>query len=208
MRMAWKFSGTCAFGLFGLTTGCSDPVPPASQASASLYLTAASMPVNARCTPGAHWVNVPFTKGGGQTTNANARAGVAVDGVDQMGVKCSVKDGGGIFQVTGELKSPAVDPQDQPVNPTIITVSTQIASDQAGAMGAVSLTDSKSGSTYSSEACSFSVRPPQVGGPMGVAPGRMWASVSCPTFRDPLSSDIDAVCEISQGYVVLENCAQ
>jgi hypothetical protein len=206
--MAWKFSCTCAFGLFGLTTGCSDPVAPASQASASLYLTTAAMPPNARCTPGAHWINIPFSKGGGQTTNANARAGVAVDGVDAMGVKCSVKDGGGgIFQVSGELRSPAVDPQDMPVNPTLVTVLTQIAADQVGANGSISIIDSKSATTYSSDACSFTVRPP-AGTLLGVAPGRMWASVSCPSFRDMASPDMDAVCQISQGYVVLENCSQ
>jgi hypothetical protein len=41
-----------------------------------------------------------------------------------------------------------------------------------------------------------------------VAPGRIWASVSCPKFRDVQSSNQNEVCSIGTGYIVLENCAQ
>jgi hypothetical protein len=124
-----------------------------------------------------------------------------------MGVSCSVKANGNSFDVGGSLTSPATDSQGTPVNGTSITVRTSITADQA-AMGAVSITDSKTGTTYSSDACSFSAHSAQAGDQLAVAAGRIWASVTCPNFRDQANPDMNAACQIAPGFVVLENCAQ
>jgi hypothetical protein len=207
MSTAWKFSSRCALGLFGLVAACSDPVPPAAQGSASLYLTTNPMP-GVNCTPGVHWVNVPFVKGSGQQTYANLRPAPAIDGQDQMAVSCSVKANGNAFDVSGSLKSPAIDNMGNPINPTVITIRTTITADQA-APGAVSILDDRTSTPYSSEACMFSAHPVQPGiDKLEVAPGRFWGSITCPKFRDPASPDMNALCQITPGFVVLENCAQ
>jgi hypothetical protein len=198
----------CALGLFGLVSACSDPVPPAAQGSASLYLTTNPSSASAVCTPGVHWVNVPFAKGSGQQTYSNSRPPPAVDGQDQMGVTCTVKANGNSFEVKGSLRSPATDPQGMPVNATSITVQTTITAD-GPASGSVAIQDNRTGTQYSSSACTFSAHPAVAGvDKLEVAPGRIWASVSCPKISEVNSPDPNALCQISPGFVVLENCAQ
>jgi hypothetical protein len=60
--------------------------------------------------------------------------------------------------------------------------------------------------TYSADSGSFSVHRADATGQLGVSAGRIWASVTYPTIRDPQSSDTNAVCQISTGVFVLENC--
>jgi hypothetical protein len=207
MSTAWMFSSRCALGLFGLVAACSDPVPPAAQGSASLYLTNNAM-MGTNCPPFAHWVNVPWVKGSGQQTYASVRPAPAIDGQDQAAVNCSVKANGSTFDVSGSLKSPATDNMGTPVNPTVITIRTTITADTP-APGAVSILDDKTATTYSSEACTFSAHPLQAGiDKLEVAAGRFWGSVTCPKFNDPSNPDMNALCQISPGFVVLENCAQ
>ena len=208
MSMARKFSCTGALGLFGLVAACSDPVPPAGQGAASLYLTTTSAVVGANCTPGVHWVNVPFAKAGGQQTSATAKGAVAVDGEGEMGVTCSVRASGNSFEVSASLRSPASDPQGMRVNPTLVSLRTTIADGQAGAPGSLSIQDAKTGTEYDSTECTFSVTHVGANDQLGVAPGRFWASVSCPSFKDPSNPDMKAVCQIAPGYIVVENCAQ
>jgi hypothetical protein len=216
--MASMVSCTWALGLFGLVTACSDPVSPAAQGAASLYLTTVTGTMVTMCPAGAHWVNVPFNSTRAQQTSARAKGAVAIDGQDQMSVECTVKDtGGGVFAVSASLSSPAFDSSNppNPVAPTHITLSTTIGTD-ATATGAVSITDEKTLTAYQSaddngraaETCQFSVHPGTANDQLGIAAGRMWASVSCPKFRDPQFTDLSQVCAISPGYVVLENCAQ
>jgi hypothetical protein len=214
MRMAWKLSCTCALGLFGLVTACSDPVAPAAQGALSFDLTTVG---TSSCTPGSHWINVPFSPTRAQQTTASSKGTLGVDGQNQVAISCSVKDnGGGVFGVSASLTSPAVDPTGKSLNPTIVTLSTTIPSDQS-APGTVTVQDDKSSTTYSSTddlgqagaTCVFSVHPlqPMIDG-LGIAPGRLWASVTCPKFRDPQSSNLLEACQIAPGFVVLENCAQ
>jgi hypothetical protein len=211
MRKARMLSCAWALGGLGLATGCSSPVSPASQGALSVYLANNAM-AGSNCSPAAHWVNVPYSAAGGQQTNASNKGNVAVDGVAEMGVSCAVKDNGsGGFAVSGTMKSPAFDAQGvrRPTS-TLLTFSTTIAPGQAGAQGQLTLQDDKTGpgSTYQSDACIYSVNPAQPTDHLEVAPGKMWAQVICPIFRDPLSSDINARCQIETGYIVLENCAQ
>ena len=119
MRIATKFSGACALGLFGLAAGCSDPVPPAGQAAVSLYLTTYGMAMAGMACPASpHWVNVPDAAGG-QHNYADSKGAVAIDGQDQAAITCSVKDNGGPFSVTASLRAPATDPTTgKPINPS------------------------------------------------------------------------------------------
>jgi hypothetical protein len=222
MRMARKVSCICALGLFGLAAACSDPVAPASQAAVSLYLTTNAKP-GVACPASPHWVNVPFKLTGGQQVFANRKGDSAVDNQDQMSVSCTVKDNGGMFTVNATLKSPAsmVDPNDPmktiPINPTNITLQIPSIGGDQPATGVVTVLDDKTASPYSSTddmgraapgTCTFSAHPLAMGDQLSIAAGRVWASVNCPNFRDPSSSNLMEVCSISSGYIVLENCAQ
>jgi hypothetical protein len=216
MRMVTKLSYTCALGLFGLVAACSDPVPPAGQGAVSLYLTTftGSM-AGIACPASPHWVNIPDAPGGQQNT-ADHKGAVAVDGQDQAGITCTVKDTGGPFSVSASLKVPAKDPTTgMAVNPTLVTLQTTISPD-SGAQGTVTILDAKTASTYSSTndagqadaTCMFSVKKLKDSDGLGIAPGRIWASVNCPRFRDTGSSNLNEVCSVSSGFAILENCLQ
>jgi hypothetical protein len=209
MRKARKLSCARALSGLGLAAGCSSPVPPASQGALSVYLNA-PISVAGSCPPGAHWINVPFAQASGQQIFASSNnGGVAVDGVGEMGVSCTVKDNGsGGFNANGTLKSPAVDAMGNRLpTSTLVTFNATVAPGQPG-QGTLTVSDYRTATTYLSDACIFSITPVQSTDLLGAAPGRMWAQVNCPMFRDPLSSDMRAVCQIETGYIILENCAQ
>jgi hypothetical protein len=158
--------------------------------------------------PGPHWVNIPFATQGGQQMTASSRAGVAVDGDGQMAVQCSITSAGSQFAVTASMESPATTESGGPLDATYVQLRTTIATDQADAPGTVSLQDDQSGTTYAAQDCTFSVHPAAADDQLGVAPGRIWASVVCHTLRDEQSSNQSDVCQIDTGYFALENCAQ
>jgi hypothetical protein len=207
---------SCAFALslLGLVASCSDPVPPAAQGSASLYVnTVANPTAAAHCPAGVHWVDVPDATG--QQNFPNAKAPVAVDGQNQMSVKCTVKDNGGSFSVSGTMAAPATNPMTKMPASTNIAFSTTISADQT-APGSMSLQDWSMASPFTSTddngraapTCMFSVHPLNSNDQLAIAAGRVWMSVTCPKFRDPQSPDLNEVCSISSGIIVLENCQQ
>jgi hypothetical protein len=216
MRMAWKLSCTCALGLFGLVTACSDPVGPAAQGAMSLDMTTTVGPMLGICPPGAHWINVPFSPTRAQQTSATSKGALGVDGQNQVAISCTVRDnGGGVFGVSGSLKAPATDPNGMAVNPTQITLSTTLGSDQS-ALGSLTVKDNATGTFFSSvddqgqaaATCMFSVHRLQMTDQLDIAAGRIWGSVTCPRIRDTGSSNAAEVCAISPGFFVLENCGQ
>jgi len=214
--MATKLSCACALGLFGLAAGCSDPVAPAGQASVSLYLTTyTNAMAGMACPASPHWVNVPDAPSG-QQAFTDHKGGTAIDGQDQAAVTCTVRDTGGPFSVSASLKVPASDPATgKALNPTLVTFQTTISPDTA-AQGIVTIQDAKTTSPYSSSdeaeraasTCTFSVHKLKDTDQLAIAPGRMWASVNCPRFRDTQSSNINEICSIASGIVILENCQQ
>jgi hypothetical protein len=213
--MARKFSGTCALGLFGLVAACSDPVAPSAQGAASLYLTTFSGTGAFVCNAKPHWANIPDAPSG-QQHFTYSKGDVAVDGQNQASIQCSVKDTGGPFAVTATLQSPATDPQTRlPVNPTIVKLSATIQPDTTS-QGSLIIQDNNTTTEYTSVddsgmsagTCAFNVHPATMNDQLAIAPGRMWASVTCPRFRDVGSSDSNNVCSIASGIVILENCAQ
>jgi hypothetical protein len=157
---------------------------------------------------------VPFHPNGGQQTTSSMKGLIAVDGAEGMSVTCTVRETNGAFQVSASLRSPAADRvTGAPLTPTIVTLMTTIAAGQT-ASGTVTLQDYQTTTAYSSvnemglpgATCEFSVAPLQANDQLGVAPGRLWASVECPRFRDPQSSNANEVCSIGAGNLVLENC--
>src|SRR6185295_2908703 len=110
MRKGRMSSCACALCGLGLAAACSSPVPSVPQGAVSVYLNLnPNSTAGSSCPPGTHWVNVPFTLSSAPQTTAVNKGNMAVDGVGEMGVSCSVKDAGGVFNVSGTLKSPAVD---------------------------------------------------------------------------------------------------
>jgi len=136
-----------------------------------------------------------------------AKGALAIDGEGAMGVACSVKSDGTKFTMSASLRSPATDPTGQPVNPVVVGLTTTIAADEA-ATGSISIADHSVASPYYAETCTFSVHPAASTDSLGIAPGRVWAAVSCPTLRDPQSPDPNEACQIATGYFVLENCRE
>jgi hypothetical protein len=168
------------------------------------------------CPASPHWVNVPFARQGGEQTTASTKATSAIDGQDGTSISCTVRATANGFDVNATLKAPAVDPStNQPVNPTRVTLSTSIAAGQT-APGSVGIQDNATATGFTStndtgqsdSTCTFSVKPAGPGDQLGITAGRIWASVSCPKFRDPASSNLNEVCAIGTGHVVLENCAR
>jgi hypothetical protein len=197
------------------TGGAGGGTGAASQGALSLYLSSATTP-GAACPAFSHWVNVPFATQGGQQTSASAKGPIGVDGKDQIVISCTVKQASGGFDVSASLTSPTIDPATgSPGNPTSVALSTSIAAGQS-AQGSLSVMDDKTAVSYASvdqtgvrgPTCTFSVQPSQPGDQLGVAAGRIWASVMCPMFKDPASSIPDEICAIRQGYFVLENCSR
>jgi hypothetical protein len=139
---------------------------------------------------------------------ASSRTAVAVDGDGQMAVECSVKSAGSEFAVTASMASPATTESGAPLDATYVQLRTTIAPDQGDAPGTLSLQDDPSGTTYAAQDCTFSVHPAVADDQLGVAPGKIWASVVCHTLRDEQSSNPSDVCQIDTGYFALENCAQ
>jgi hypothetical protein len=189
---------------------------PTAHGAVSVYLTTfVNATAGVVCPASPHWVNVPFVASGGQQTTASNPPTIAVDGADGVAVTCSVQEMGGAFKVSALLRSPATDPTGHPVNPTLVAFSTTIATGQT-ANGVLTVQDDRTASTYSSvnemgiadATCEFSLAHAQPADQLGVAPGRIWAAVKCPRFRDTQSSNANEICSIGAGYLFLENCAQ
>jgi hypothetical protein len=191
---------------------------PVAQAAASIYLTTApNAMAGVACPATPHWVNVPFVASGGQqvwTMNKGSQA--AVDGEEGASINCTVKASGDVFDVSASLSSPATNPTTgMPVSPTLVTLSTSIAPD-GQSKGTLAIQDNRTTAAYQSvndmgvadATCTFSVKPNTATDQLAVAPGRIWATVTCPSFRDPTSSNLNEMCSIGSGVIVLENCKQ
>ncbi len=180
---------------------------PPAEGALSLYLTAKTSTPGTTCSAGSHWINVPFAASGRPETTTTEKGATAIDARDGMSVACSVTSDGTKFRVSASLRSPALDPSTSaPVNPTVVSLTTAIAPDEAGAPGTVSILDDRIASPYVDDACSFSVHRTESTDELAVDSGRIWASVTCLDLRDPGSPDPNEVCEIATGVFVLENC--
>ena len=160
-----------------------------------------------QCVPGPHWTNAPATAADApQTTDTATGAGLVVDGVGGAVVTCSVVPAGQAYLVTGEIRATTPDGaswSDIALNVTI--------DNENEAQGTVYVTDQISQYTFSSDTaivppkpgCTFSAHAQN--DQLGVAPGRIWASVQCPHINDNRNRAAQE-CQIASGFVVLENC--
>jgi hypothetical protein len=205
MRITRKFPYLGAFGVLGFgLLACSDSAPPAAQGAISVHLQGSLS--GGACSASPHWVNAPFNKTGTPVVDGANATTKAIDGENQMAVSCSVRPTGDKFAVNGEITSPAVDQNNNPVDPTIIHVTTTIGAGESMAKGSISLSDEKTGTFYSSSDCTVSVVSVMMTDRLAVEAGKIWARMTCVNVVDVNNPDPNTRCEIDSGYFVLENC--
>jgi hypothetical protein len=213
--MATKFPCIGVLGLLGFLASCSDPVPPASQGSATLHFNGPSMTAamaGKMCSAGTHFTTVPSSFDSAKYTTGSTRppAGdVLIDGEQGRQFSCSVKASGDKFVVGGQLNIPAFDKDMKPLPiPTQISFGTTIGKDESGATGTLSVADNDSGgAVYQATGCSYSVKADATTNKkLAIDAGKIWGSVTCPDIGDP--SVPNSSCTIDSGYFILENCDQ
>jgi hypothetical protein len=216
--MAPKFPCIGAVGLVGFLASCSDPVPPASQGSASIHFQGPSMEAAAagkQCPAGVHFADAPSafttqqrTTGASRPTDANKQSIIAVDGEQSRQFQCSVVASGDKFSVSGSMNVPAFDKDMKPIQiPTQIQLSTTIGKGESGAMGRLAVSDNATaGNFYQATDCLFSVKSDAANPKLNIDAGKMWGSVTCSNFTLP--DDPSSSCVIDSGYFILENCDQ
>ncbi len=180
--------------LSGLTMGCDDPVPPSAQGAVK-YSIADSK--NKTC-------SFKVSSTGVGVVDATSHTPV-IDGENDALVSCRVTQSGNTYSVTATIKQ----------NGDSFSVSGDITPGQASTL-TVQVYPSVSKNIYSSDPntpCTASVDP--TNSSLGVGPGRIWASFSCPLLLQQGSMDAPS-CAIAQqnsttspgGYFVFENCDQ
>ena len=207
MRLARIFHCVAALGLLPLLSSCSDPVPPASQGAMSIHFNnpQGAGPNAPKCPPGPHWTNAPVSANPAQQTTEFARGTEALDGEGGNTVTCKVAPAGGRFAVSGEVSSSGTSSRGDLT--ADITVDVTIGAGESDVVGSLAISDDKTAQArYQSNACKFSVAPTNGSG-LGVAPGRVWGSVTCDLISDPRNAGGEA-CIVDKGFFVFENCTQ
>lgn len=172
--------------------------PPASQGAASITFATPDPPSTALC-PVRHQATAPVLIAGSTTTTGISKGTEAIDGQNGDVVYCSVTPAPGGYDVTASIHS---------VNGTKfadIVINLTIAQAQSDAPGSLGIMDDTTQNAYLSPTtipCMFSV----VGASLGIGPGKIWASVTCPSLVDRSSAAGDQ-CKAT-GYFIFENCAR
>jgi hypothetical protein len=183
--------------LSGLTMGCDDPVPPSAQGAVK-YSIADSK--NKTCS-----FKVTNTGIGGvdETTHTSV-----INGDNDALVTCQVTQEGNSYNVSASIKQ----------NGDSFSVSGTVTPGQTSSL-TVQVYPSISKNIYSSspdQPCTATVVGTTPGkSSLGVGPGRIWASFSCPLLVQQGSMDAPS-CAVAQtnsmtapgGYFVFENCDQ
>jgi hypothetical protein len=211
MRMARNFASIGALAGLFLLAGCGDPVPPAAQAGISIHIQAYDDkdPVHGKdnCTPGQHWVNVPYDRARTpsqqtQQTDMTDSRMTAVNNQDGNSVACSVTANGNGFKVSADAVGYASSDTEKRKPSTVHIRIPKIAPGESDAAGQLTLQDDASINAYQSSECTYSVS----GDSLGVAAGSIWAKVICENLAYPPSPG--SVCLVDTGYFLLENCGQ
>jgi hypothetical protein len=164
------------------STGCSEPVPPASKGA--FYLSFLSN--GGDCKVAGHQSQV-----GGVT--AKERQDLKTDTVKGAQIYCGVFDNGGTFDIEGSIRL-----EDRSLGLSIRGLSAG-STEAAPASGSLNYSSSETGgSSFSSKSCTFFFREQE-----GVAAGRFWADFRCDNFVGGPST-----CAVNFGTVALENCEQ
>ena len=185
------------------------PSPPAAMGAVSLHL-AEPDDMTIRCTPGRQWVNAPSTPVPVQTqqTSAAEIGPRAVDGASAGAVRvvCSVRKSGDKYEFLADITTPRTDGATM-LHPTILHFEASgIAPNGPAAVGTIRAMTDSTLANFADEACEFSVTSQGGATTIGVAPGRIWTSVTCQRLTHPSQSD--NVCRVDVGFAVFENCAQ
>jgi hypothetical protein len=202
MRTARNSHCLSMVGFALLIAACSDPIPPQGQGAASIHLNNGEQ----RCQAGVHWANAPYIATEGQLLNgASQPVQKLKDGEDGV-VRCTVKSSGGGYTVGATLSS-ATTVLGNPEVSTDVEITTSLAENQADAKGTLYLTDYKTGTTFKSSDCTFSVKAGPGEEQLQITAGRVWGKVTCAQFGDPLDITGNS-CQVDKGYFMLENCDQ
>ena len=187
------------------------PKPPSAQGALSIHFDAIN-PADPNhgtsvCTPGPHWVNVPYQRdreiaAQTQHTSDSEASFRAVSGEAGDRLSCRVAPRGTAFQVTAEVTGYA-EFDGRKLKPTVATISIPaISADQPDGIGVLKIQDEATNGEFTDEICVFST----LGGSLGVAAGRIWATVKC-EYLAPRSTPGQA-CRVNTGVILLENCTQ
>lgn len=164
------------------SSGCSEPVPPASKGA----FIVSFLSNGGDCKVKGHQSQV-----GGVT--AKERTDLKTDTVKGAQIYCGVYDNGGTFDVEGNIRL-----EDRSLSISLKGVS-PTASEDAPATGSVNYSSSDTGgSSYNSNNCRFYFREQE-----GVAAGRFWADFRC----DELTGGV-STCAVNFATIALENCEQ
>jgi hypothetical protein len=220
VRRRLHFRSGALAGLLAFASSCSDPGAAPPQAALSLQWAASTQSTKTlQCPPGPHWTNAPATANDQSTVNASAATrGFVVNGQNGGRVQCSVIPQGQQYLVSAEIQSGSPDDSGVPGTSPWTQVSLSVAIDgENEAQGSLYVADQTSVRTFSDDTtiippkpgCVFSAYPGDAGpGPgLGVGPGHFWGSVQCPHLNDERNR-AKQECQITTGYVVLENCTR
>jgi hypothetical protein len=191
-----------------LGLSCSDPVSPAPRGAAALQWAVSTLNSKTpQCVPGPHWSNAPVSSSNAPEASANVvTGGFVVNGRQGGTVMCSVVQQGQGYLVSGEIHSASPDGALW----TDVGLSVTIDGENV-AQGSLYVTDQVSQVAFSSDTA---IVPPKPGctvsiyaaeSELGVAPGRVWASIQCPHMNDNRNRAAQE-CQIASGFIVLENC--
>jgi hypothetical protein len=150
--------------------------------------------------PVVHTATAPILVAGNVRVSSTQTGTRAVDGVDGSTVSCSVvSNGGGAYAVFAQIHA-----EQGTAAVTISINELTIGVGQSDVEGTLDVQDDVTQNAYrapATEPCRFSVE----GASFGVAPGKIWGSVTCPAIVDPASAAGDS-CKAT-GYFIFENCA-
>ncbi len=167
----------------GLTTSCSDPVPPTPRGA---WYVAFVDPGGA-CSIQGHNASL-----GKVTDTDRANASLVTSGEAGADITCSVV-GSSSFNIDATAY------QSGSILQMVVEGISSSATETNPAKGSIAFASPTTVATYASNDCSFYFIPDSG---EGIGPGKVWVAFSC----DAISSE-GSVCQIKQGYAIFENCS-
>lgn len=167
----------------GLTTSCSDPVPPTPRGAWSVSF----VDPGGACSIQGHNASL-----GKVTDSDRANAVLVTSGEAGADITCSVV-GSSSFNVDATAY------QSGSILQMVVNGLASSATSDNPAKGSIAFASPTTVATYASNECDFYFVP---GSGEGIGPGKVWVAFSCPDI-----SSEGSVCQIKQGYAIFENCS-
>jgi len=188
MRLGFFSCSILVLGTFAL--GCEEPVPPTPQGGFLVNF----FDTGAACPHKSHQSMLGII-------NQIDRTQIAIDGIKDADITCSVKGGDlGPFAINANLSFQGT----EILNISVPKIDGK-ATDAAPAQGSVGFSSSVTGGDFfsSDQPCDFYI---EAAGPTGVGEGvkptSAWLSFKCPSIVESNTS-----CALSESYVLIENCS-